>query len=526
MPLVYAPDGDPSKSGVIIAGAGMRPSVNGFEQWPEKKAYGWSALAATATSAYLHVYHTDSRIIAGTTTKLYEMSRTGTGTYTVTDVSKGGGSYTAPSWTGYVGSEGDPGPWAFTSFGAYCIASNKFNTPMQVQTAKGGAFADLTGSPPCSTLTTFKNFVVAGNCGDYGSVTGTNDMVAWSALGDHTNWVPSPTTQAGYQQVLDVPGRIVCVKPLGDAVVVYKESGIWLMRYVGPPNVFSFQMIDNRNGPLAYTLSYTPVIDIGHAHVFVSKDAICVFDGSTVRRLSDGVLSKQYTTINGYGYNQFPACTITHDILNGDLIFWPNNRFDVSNNSGSVTLQSIPAYNYKMGKWGTGPLNAGVYVNCALEFSQPVMNSGSAGTDSFNCHPFFWDADDKLYRIGPAGQSEGWQQMQVWTQVGNHGQALTIRRVMPVFNYVQTSVSPGLAYIANTLYRAKPQGDTGVINGSTGTWSTSRGCFDLMSAGYWHSFGLNIPAGTQETTGYELIDILYDYVPSGKNIENIYRPAP
>lgn len=522
MPLIYAPDRSPDSPGVIVAASGIRPSVNGFMQWPIRFAHGWAALAATPTSAYLHITGTNSRIIAGTTTKLYELSLTGGGTYTVTDVSLGGGSYTAPSYTGSSSvPDADPGPWCFTSFGAYVLASCKFTSNIQVQASKGAAFTAIADSPECSTMCTFKNFIICGNFGTYGAVTGVNDGVAWSALGDHTSWVPDAATQAGYQQLVDVPGRIVCVKPLGDAVVVYKENAIWLMRYVGPPTIFAFQLVDNKTGALAAADSYTPVVDIGGAHIFIAKDAICSFDGNRVTRISDGVISKRFTTTLGIT-TSFNSGPITHDPVRGDLIFWTTTDTNGIADGGFASIMyGCPCYNYKMGKWGAAPDISPASVKCAIELSQTVMSAGASGYINFISHPLFYN-DKILYTFDGGVGTQSWQPMKVWVQVGRYGQATTLRRVLPRFVQGYGSVTPTLEYLSEKYFYKYQDG--AYISIASGTWNISRQCFDLLTSDNWHTLGIKVPANT--VLSFELMDILYDPVPAGRSTESALVPAP
>src|SRR5512144_3208996 len=97
MPLIFAPDADPSQPGVITSGTGLRPTTNGYANYktlvPVNGGFGWT-IPAVPLTMYGHNFSNTGRLIVGTASKLYQLGINTGPVYTVTDVSRGLGSYT------------------------------------------------------------------------------------------------------------------------------------------------------------------------------------------------------------------------------------------------------------------------------------------------------------------------------------------------------------------------------------------------------------------------------------------------
>jgi hypothetical protein len=112
------------------------PRGDGYGPFPSFSAYT-SALPAACRGAF-YALKSDGSVItfAGTSTKLYQLNNTN---FSWTDVSKGGGTYSALSANAQ---------WQFAQFGNLVFATQA-NAPLQVfDLPSSSAFADCGGSPP------------------------------------------------------------------------------------------------------------------------------------------------------------------------------------------------------------------------------------------------------------------------------------------------------------------------------------------------------------------------------------------
>jgi len=503
MSLVFAPDADPSQPG-IITGTGLRPTATGYANYPRLSRYvgtsGWNSFPGTVTTLYAHTYQQTGRLFGGTTaSNLYQLTRSGS-TFALAIVSKGGDPYTGISGTS-TSDETAPQYWTFTSFGNVALASHRFLTNIQAQTATGNLFVDVAG-PPCSTLATFKNFIVAGNCGNYGSVVGTNDMVAWSAFGDYTNWTPALSTQAGNAQLTDVPGRIVALLRLGDSLAVYKENAIWLMRYLndGQGNTWSFELVNNVVGVNAAYNVPPPIVDIGGSsafgsHIFVGREDIYLFNGFTTQALTTGTV-RQYLHDNFYEptLSRLAGTLISHDMRAGEIAFWKYGL----------------VYNYRLNKWGALPVDppAAVIATCtsassSIDFgSSGVINDAPAlvvRADNVLWNRYLYSGDTSTVLYGD---------MVLNANLGDNGTATRLDRIVPKFKTIPTS-NGQLSYS-----RLQTLGGASVADGSA-VWDSANARFDIGKTAYWHQLAITFPSAAP----FELMDLQYSVTANGKRVE-------
>jgi hypothetical protein len=498
--LQFAPDADPSQPGVIYAASNIRPTARGYATygWPEKAdstniLYSDDGVVLnTPVIMYGHEFSTaGSRIIIGgyssTTGKLHQLKPTGGTGFTLTD------AYTT-HWTIPAGGT----KWTFTSFGEYVIAASPDTGTQFVQTAINNQFTAVSGSPACRSLCTFKNFVIAGNCQTYGSVTGTPDMVAWSALGDHTSWVPSIATQAGYQQIYDPPGAILYVKPIGDAVAIYKASGIVLMRATGNPNLpFSFQRAAGGKGALG---NVGGLVDIGDRHIYIGQDDIYIFDGATSRSIT-------YGRVHDYLVTNFVPVTavltpsqIQHDAFTGEVLF----------------LAYGLTYNYRLDKWGTYSYTVGQSAPAAQSAVCHVVVPALAAIN--RAQGLTIGSDGHFYnRLTPIlGSPRRYSSMALSVLRGANDNASVVRRVAPRF--VSPPMSGTLAYSTRVH-----MGSTASSVGSY-TLTADNFRFNLAQAAQWHDMTMTLVSVVPGvgTSPIDLVAIEYDLAPAGGATESRY----
>lgn len=315
----FAPDIDPTTPGVITDCTNLVPTLRGYKGGPSGADVGMDALAAAALNAAV-MYKLDgtTRLFAGAATKIYEKSGS-----SWTDVSRVA-AYNAS--TTY--------PWRCAQFGNTSLAINKGDV---LQSSTTGAFADVAGAPKAAVMCVVSGFVMLANTND-----GVNDdLDRWwcSAYLDDTDWTPSIATQCTTGRLVDSPGAITGMKPLGDGVVVYKANSMYLGRYAGPPAVWDFDLLPGEIG----CSSHDAVMDIGNVHIFIGAEDIYTFNGSTVQPIGTPIREWFFADLDPTYIGRIKAA---HDRTNALVYFY----YPRIGNSGN--LNGCIVYNYKANKWG------------------------------------------------------------------------------------------------------------------------------------------------------------------------------
>ena len=284
--LGFAPDADPTATGVLTACTNLIPGEKGMESAPTPVSASVPALAGACIGAAVVSKLDDSRrVFAGTGTHLYEL---------VT------GSWTDRSGALYTG--GPETRWQFAQFGDSTLASNLTDT---IQRSTTGVFASISGAPKAKVIYTVGGFVMALHTDDTGF--GLQQDRWWcSAAFDDTDWTPSVTTQATTGRLVSAPGRITAGGRLGDYAVAYKEKAIYLGQYVGAPVVWDWQQIP---GGEAGCVGQDAWCDVGGAHFIVGNDNLWLFDGSRPVPIGTGTVRQWFFDNSAPEYRFQTRCT-------------------------------------------------------------------------------------------------------------------------------------------------------------------------------------------------------------------------
>ena len=346
----WAPDLVPSTEGILVDCSDVIPTHRGFCNAPTPIAVsGLAALPdATANAAALVTKLDNSRrLFVGLDTKLMEQAGGGW-----TDVSKSGGYTSNPD-----------GRWQFSQFGNSTLAANGVD-PIQISSV--GAFASISGAPKAKIIESAAGFVMAAATNDatYGDIP---DRWWCSALFDPTSWTPSVSTQCATGRLVDTPGPIVAVKKLGNDLVAYKETSIYLGRYVGAPAVWAWQLVADNVG----AVGPGAVVNLGSAHIFVGKDDIWYFDGS--RPVSLNAPCRYWFFENSDVTARFRMFSLFNRLADRVWFFFVPNGGDTKPTRALV-------YHVKRQAWGlaTGTLSGG--IGAVVDYISPATTYGDVGT--------------------------------------------------------------------------------------------------------------------------------------------------
>jgi hypothetical protein len=113
---------------------------------------------------------------------------------------------------------------------------------------RGVLLSSLGGSSDVPTVQKFifvsdvSRFVFAFGCNEIGSAIQNPMLVRWSDQESAADWTPAPTGQAGSIQLSDGSELITCLQTRQE-IVVWTDSAIYSMQYVGVPAVWSTQLL-------------------------------------------------------------------------------------------------------------------------------------------------------------------------------------------------------------------------------------------------------------------------------------------
>ncbi len=92
-------------------------------------------------------------------------------------------------------------------------------------------------------------FILTFGVNDYGSTTQDPMLIRWSNQDDPYNWTPDATNQAGSIRLSD-GSEIVTAIQTRQEIVVFTNSAVYSLQYLGPPNVWQTQLLgDNISIP-------------------------------------------------------------------------------------------------------------------------------------------------------------------------------------------------------------------------------------------------------------------------------------
>lgn len=218
-------------------------------------------------------------------------------------------------------------------------------------------------------------FVFAFGCNALGSTTQNPMLIRWSDQESFTEWTPSATNQAGDLQ-LSHGSRIVSVAQSRQELLVWTDSSLYSLQYVGAPIVWSSQLVgDNISiaGPNA--VAYANGVSY-----WMGVDKFYKYDGRT-QTLTCDLRKFIYGDINLFQKDQFFAST--NEGFNEVWFFYCS--------SDSNTIDRYAVYNYLEnqgnGAWYYGTMVRTAWLDSGLR-DYPVAATYSALTGNLVNHEF------------------------------------------------------------------------------------------------------------------------------------------
>ena len=127
------------------------------------------------------------------------------------------------------------------TFNLLDVAGNEINT----SSSGSGSVSLIVDVPTVQnnlTVSDTSRFVIAFGCNDYGSSVLDPMLIRWSAQDDIFNWTPDPTNQAGFIRI-SKGSEIVATIQTRQEIVMFTDSAIYSLQYLGPPYVWVPQLL-------------------------------------------------------------------------------------------------------------------------------------------------------------------------------------------------------------------------------------------------------------------------------------------
>jgi hypothetical protein len=204
-------------------------------------------------------------------------------------------------------------------------------------------------------------FVICFGVNDYGSAVQNPMLIRWSDQEDYTQWTPAVTNQAG-SYTLSHGSQIISGLQARQEILVWTDSAIYSMQYLGPPYVWGFQLLaDNLSivGPNATAAANNVVYWMG-------VDKFYTYSGR-VETLYCPLRQYIYGNINLSQAFQFFAGT--NEGYNE--IWW------YYCSAGSTTVDRYVVYNYLEKIWSYGTLARSAWIDSPLRV-QPMATTYGA----------------------------------------------------------------------------------------------------------------------------------------------------
>ena len=218
------------------------------------------------------------------------------------------------------------------------------------------AFASQTGASDAPTVT--RSIMVSGTdrhvvclgCNPLGETSQDLLMVRWSDQESPFDWTPTATNTAGSQR-LSTGSEIVAATRTRQETLIWTDSSIYSMRFVGPPFTFGFATVSNN----VSAISINSVVSIGDRIFWMDQENFYVYAGS-LQVIPCTVLRYIFDDINLEQSRKFFAAS---NRLFDEIFF-----FYVS--ASSTKIDRYAKFNYVDGVWDIGTLSRTAWVDVGI----------------------------------------------------------------------------------------------------------------------------------------------------------------
>ena len=317
----------------------------------------------TATNTYFITASSNASSSAtggGTVTAAYQIN---TGAASVTPLTGwGAGPWSAGAWGVGVPSDVQIRLWSQANFGEDLIFAPRggdiyFWDATAGLTSRGVTLASIApvgaNVPSVQDLilvSDISRFVFCFGCNDLASATKNPMLIRWSDQENATQWTPAATNQAGSLQ-LSRGAEIIAAKQARQEVLVWSDSALYALQYVGAPVVWGAQLV----GENISIASQNAVAYANGVAFWMGIDKFYMYDGRT-QPLPCNLRKFIFNDFNTAQYRQVFAGTVEsyHEV------WW----FYCS--AESDTADRYVVYNYLDNIWYYGTMDRTAWLDSGL----------------------------------------------------------------------------------------------------------------------------------------------------------------
>jgi len=279
-----------------------------------------------------------------------------------------------------------PGLWSLDNFGNKLIATINGGESFEWDSNPTGANntrATIISNAPTATAfslvsTPDRHLVFFGTETTIGTKSTQDPMfIRFSSQEDINTYTPSATNTAGTQRLAD-GSKIVGAIRGRDAIYVWTDTALFIMRFVGPPFTFSFQQVGTNCG----LIGQNAAVEVDGTAYWMSENGFFRYTGK-LESLPCLVEDHVYDDINTIPKQHINAGL--NNLFGEVMWFYPN--------SGSGTVNRMVAYNYldsspERPVWTTGTLARTAWQDSAV-FGKPhateydTSSNGTSGSSTF-----------------------------------------------------------------------------------------------------------------------------------------------
>ena len=299
------------------------------------------------------------------------------------------------------------------------------------------------------TASDISRFIITFGCNDYGSNVLDPMLIRWSAQDDIYNWTPSITNQAGSIRISH-GSEIVGIVQTRQEIVVFTDSAIYSLQYLGPPYVWVPQLLGDN---ISIMSPNAAVIASGVVY-WMGVDKFYVYDGR-VQTLKCDLRRHVFGDLN-----QEQALQVFAGTSEGfNEVWW----FYCS--AGSTAVDRYVIFNYLENIWYYGTMSRTAWLDSGLQ-DVPIAANYVTATLTGNLINHETGLNDNTTGTAVAidayiGSSE--------FDIGDGHNFGFVWRVLPDLTFENATNSPAAVapQVTMTLY--------GLANSGSGTTSSANG---------------------------------------------------
>jgi hypothetical protein len=181
--------------------------------------------------------------------------------------------------------------------------------------------------------------------------------VRFSSQENINDFVATATNTAGGQRLTDGNRIVSAVRSRGQ-ILIWTDTSLHAMQYVGPPFTFSFQQLGANCGLIGPHAS----VDVNGVAYWMARDAFHVFDG-TVKKLPCTVQDYVFKDIN---LDQFPKVHVGVNTQFNEVTWWYCS-------ANSEQIDRCVTLNYLEQAWSIGTLSRTAWEDIGT-YSKPIAS--------------------------------------------------------------------------------------------------------------------------------------------------------